>query len=116
MERFKEIAIEVSLFSRGDQHRFLDELFSHLPPQRRMELAERTMHLTMPRSRWMEIEDWMERRIAKKYDMTPNQLAGVCMNYMKIDHKMRPLMVKLARKVKDRVRKRNQKGGSLGGK
>jgi len=114
MDKLRNIAIELSLMPLNVQKSFIRELFSNISSNRKKMLFETAAYLTCPSSRWVEIGKWMEKRFIKDMRRTPYQVAMMCLNYTKMDTKMKPLFIKLARQAKDRVRKRiiddNKKG------
>lgn len=55
------------------------------------------------KSRWKRIETWMESIFSTHYDYTPYKVAMMCLNYFRINRKMKPFVIAQARKVKKRV-------------
>ncbi|NWF97440.1 MAG: hypothetical protein HXY52_00680 [Nitrospirae bacterium] len=106
MDKLRNIAIELSLMPLNVQKSFIKELFSNISDSRKKMLFETAAYLTCPSSRWVEIGKWMEKHFIKDMKRTPYQVAMMCLNYTKMDTKMKPLFIKLARQAKDRVRKR----------
>lgn len=67
--------------------------------------------LISPRSRWIEIEQWMECRFEKNIDWTPRKMALICKNYLNMNPRMFPFLIKTAQRVKQRIamRRRSRK-------
>ena len=108
------IAAEISVMSEKDQMEFLKIVIDYLPEESREKWMHKVMTLAQPQKRWLKVENWMESRFAKDFSLTPRKAASVALHYMKIDSRMAPLMIKIAQKVKNRVRMRNgRKSGNL---
>jgi len=108
----KTVAIEIALLSLNKQKKILREIFKHISSNRKKDLFETVAYLTYPSYKWESAIQWMETRFNKKMKRTPYQVAMMYMNYAKIDRKMKPVMIKLARRAKDRVRKRKLKSNT----
>jgi 16S rRNA G527 N7-methylase RsmG len=52
------------------------------------------------------LESWMESRLKKNMSLTPHRVAYECRYYKRVRREMTPYLIHLARKVKDRLRKR----------
>jgi len=52
------------------------------------------------------LESWMESRLKKNMSLTPRRLAYECRYYKRVRREMTPYLLHLARRVKDRMRKR----------
>src|SRR5208283_4077948 len=108
------IAAEISVMSEKDQMEFLKIVIGYLSDASREKWMHKVMTLAQPQKRWLKVENWMESRFAKDFSLTPRKAASVALHYMKIDSRMAPLMIKIAQKVKNRVRMRNgRKSGNL---
>ncbi len=66
------------------------------------------LFLTASPSPWPipSLEGYMERLFSRNMRRTPSSVAFQTMYYLKIDPRMKPLLIKVARRVKDRLRKR----------
>lgn len=64
--------------------------------------------------RWKKIEQWMERRYNMNMSMKPKKMAAMFMAYSKISHVMRPMILKLAQKVKARLLQRTLQSKTAG--
>lgn len=103
MDFLRKKAVGISNLSYREQMIFIEIVFEELDDKQKMNWKEKTYELIYPASRWVEIEQWMEKRFKKKMSRTPREVASMCMYYLKIKGKMKPLMIKLAQKVKARV-------------
>lgn len=104
--RNKSIQWLITAVTRLDmegQRLFLDGLMSGLDEKRRLQWFSWVSYLVYPRSRWQKIDEWMERRFKTNLDWTPRKMASVCRNYLRIDSRMFPLLIKIAQRVKSRV-------------
>lgn len=59
--------------------------------------------------RWHKVEEYMESLFTKDPARTPREVVNMVCIYKRVKRKMTPFLIKLARKVKDRVRKRNER-------
>ncbi len=85
---------------------FFQALFVGLSDEERILWFRRLSYYAYPKSRWMKIERWMERRYETNLDWTPRKMASVCLNYMRIDSRMFPFLIKTAQRVKNRIHMR----------
>ncbi len=99
----RKTSIGISASSNREQMAFLDTVFTNLDDLQKIKWLEKVSTLVYPKTRWIEIEQWMEKRFIKKISRTPVQVGYMCMNYLRINRKMKPLIIKLAQKVKARV-------------
>ncbi len=103
------IAAEISVMSEKNQMEFLKIVIDYLPEASREKWMHKVMTLAQPHQKWLKVEKWMEARFAKNFSLTPRKAASVALHYMKMDSRMAPLMIKIAQKVKNRVRMRNSR-------
>lgn len=64
----------------------------------------------MTSERWMKTEKQIEVWLRKNYGMRPTRIAAYLIAYHKIDPRMKPFLINLARKVKARYRMRKNRG------
>ncbi|KPK35865.1 MAG: hypothetical protein AMK70_04550 [Nitrospira bacterium SG8_35_1] len=95
-----------------EQMVYIDMVFENINDWLKMKWKDKTSELIYPASRWIEFEQWMEKRFVKNMSRTPREVASMCMYYLKIKGKMKPLMIKLAQKVKARVVMREKRKGN----
>jgi len=62
-----------------------------------------------PEKRWHKVRRWMEQRYEKNYDWTPRRMAATYLNYSRMDSRMMPLLIKIARQVKNMIRMRRKR-------
>lgn len=64
----------------------------------------------MTSGRWMKTEKQIEVWLRKNYRTMPTRIADYLIAYHKIDPRMKPFLINLARKVKARYRMRRHRG------
>ena len=62
---------------------------------------------------WEKADRWMEQRFEKNINQTPRKVASMYLNYSKMDSRMMPVLLKVARKVKVRVYMRKKRKGLI---
>ena len=90
----------------------LKEFFKGLPASKRKNVLINLSMLVFPNIRYETIKNWMEKKYRSEPDfvnLKPFIVARMCRNYMKIDSRMLPLLIKLARNSKRRVKRRIEK-------
>lgn len=80
----------------------------HLNEKQRLELLEYVFRLVYGQ-KYAKINKRLESIFVKDYSVKPVVAARIVSYYLRIPHSMLPLIVKLAQKAKDRVRKRLSK-------
>ena len=103
MDFLRKKAVGISTLSYREQMIIIEMVFEYINDKLKMKWKEKTSELIYPKTRWVEFEQWMEKRFIKNMSRTPREVASMCMHYLKIKGKMKPLMIKLAQKVKARV-------------
>ena len=103
MDFLRKKAAGISNLSYREQMIFIEMVFEKLDAKLKMKWKDKTSDLVIPATRWVEFEQWMEKRFIKNMSRTPREVASMSMYYLKIKGKMKPLMIKLAQKVKARV-------------
>lgn len=102
----KNSAVWLSMMPFSLQVEFFRVFFGNLEENDRIRLFDRIANFVYPKFRWIKIEEWMEKRFLKDMARTPRQVAGMFLMYSKMSTKMKPKMIVLAQKVKERLRKR----------
>lgn len=86
---------------------FFREMFLRLPPEKKQAVIDIVAGYQFEDGgRWLKIENWMTSCYTNHPHYTPSKVAGMCMKYWKMNYTMKPQLLKRARKIKDRVRKR----------
>jgi len=113
LQRIRNIAAELTLLSKMDMKYFIELFAKGLPPGRVEELVATLVgyHHHADGGRYLEIEKWMESHFLKHMDYTPIRMAYYAMNQLKINLKMKPKMIVIAQKIKQRVRRRYERQG-----
>lgn len=73
-------------------------------------MYHRACRYGMTSERWMKTEKQIEVWLRKNYGMRPTRIADYLIAYHKIDARMKPFLINLARKVKARYRMRRNRG------
>jgi hypothetical protein len=96
-------AKEISALPIQGQRQFVKALASHIGAQDEiiMELIETMLSKTQ---KYHDITRWMEKRFEKDMTLTPKRVAEECVYYRRVNSKMMPLLIKIAQKVKNRIR------------
>lgn len=105
--RLKHIAIEVALLTRSDLSYFFNEMLNALPSEKKDDVIEYVAGSQFKYGgKWTNIDKWMTSCFTKHYDYSPLKVARMGLKYWHIAPTMEPLLIKLAQKAKDRVRKK----------
>jgi hypothetical protein len=86
----------------------LKEFFKGSPASKRKNVLINLSMLAFPNMRYETIKNWMEKKYRSEPDFAnrkPFVMARMCRNYMKIDPRMLPLLIKIARNSKRRVKR-----------
>jgi hypothetical protein len=105
-ERAKQSAVWLSMMPESLKNEFFRVLFRNVEDEDKNRLFDRIANFVYPEFQWIKIENWMEKRFRKDMTRTPRQVAGMFLMYSKMNTKMAPKMIVLARKVKGRLRKK----------
>ncbi len=108
-KELRHLAIEISILSNSRQMKLLYHIFQNLEGVQKERWFRNTAEYAYPKTRWDQIDIWMERRFLKGPLKTPKQVATMCMHYMKMDRRMLPFMIKLSQKIKRRVQMRRKR-------
>jgi hypothetical protein len=111
LEFLRKKAAGISALSLREQMILIVMIFDNLNDKYKMKWYEKISGLVFPARRWLEIEQWMEKRFMKNISRTPWVVASMCMNCMKIKDTMKHKMIILAQKVKARVVMREKRKG-----
>ncbi len=105
------IARSIRDLDENSQRLFIETLFDGFDERRRLQWFRWISHLVYPESRWQRVERWMEGQFRRDMGRTPVRVARVCMNYFRVDRRMYPYLVRMARRVKNRVYMRVVRSG-----
>lgn len=86
-----------------ERKQVLVKVFRGLPERERKKLWEAVTFTVYDKARWAKIDSWMEKMFFRDYALTPYKVAMMALNYFRMDRRMKPLMITLARRVKMRV-------------
>ncbi len=73
-------------------------------------MYQRACQYGMTSERWMKTEKQIEVWLRKNYGTRPTRIADYLIAYHKIDPRMKPFLINLARKIKARYRMRRNRG------
>lgn len=86
-----------------ERKQVLVKVFRELPDRERKKLWEAVTFTVYDKARWSKIDGWMEKMFLRDYTLTPYKVAMMALRYFRMDRRMKPLMITLARRVKKRV-------------
>lgn len=89
--------------SLSERKQVLVKVFRELPDRERKKLWEAVTLTVYDKTRWVKIDSWMEKMFLREYTLTPYKVAMMALRYFRLDRRMKPLMIALARRVKMRV-------------
>lgn len=108
MERVGRIAKIVSRLDEIHQRHFIDTLFGCFSEEERIKRFEWVSHLVYPESKWLKINNWMEKVFTQDMKKQPKKVATMCRHFFEINPKMTPFLIKTAQRVKLRIRARRR--------
>ncbi len=89
--------------NRADRKKVIAGLFKELSDEERKQLYNVVTLYLIKHSRWIKIDNWMEKTFSRHFEWTPYKVAMMALNYFKLSPKMKPFMIKHAQRVKKRV-------------
>lgn len=107
-EEIRKLALTVATLGRPDKERFFRHLFEALPEGSREHYLEYCFKLVY-RTKWKKLNRYLDGLFNRDPDLTPKVAAQHLKYYAKIPEAMMPLLLKLARRAKDRVLKRKKR-------
>lgn len=102
-------AAEISVMPLKEQLLFMDKLFTYVSDSAKDKLLTKAATKMNPKLETQKIERWMETRFKKDHKQTPRSIASQAMNFMNISTRMAPVMIKIAQKVKSKLRMRRNR-------
>jgi hypothetical protein len=105
-ERFFILSDILTSLSERERHTLFKKVFSVLPIKERKKLSNLLTGLSLSNVRWSRINSWMEKTFESNFSLTPYKVAMMGLNYFRMNRKMKPFMIALARKVKARMKYR----------
>ena len=111
-EKLKHIAIAIAVMDTPDQKYFIKEVFNYIAPEKRQAFVDEVVvYQFEDKGYWLKIDEWMTIRFRKNPKMKPITAARTVRYYWKMHHGMIPQLLKRARKIKDRIRKQQERAG-----
>lgn len=94
--------------SVDDHHQklFIDGLLAGLSEARRLQWMQLVCEMTYPDLVWKDLEAWLEKKFGRDQRKTPREVASLCRRRFRMNPKTLPFLVRVAQKVKLRVRAR----------
>ena len=91
-----------------DRHQrlFIEDLLAELSESQRLQWMQLVCEMTYPDLVWDDLEALMEKNFEKDMKKTPSDVASLCQRHFEMSHKTLPFLVKVAQRVKLRVRTR----------
>ena len=103
-ERAGRLARYVIRLDEVHQRHFIATLFACFSEKERLKRFEWVSHLVYPKSKWLKIFNWMEKIFTQDMKKTPMVVAYMCCQVFAIDPNMIPFLIKIAQRVKQRIR------------
>lgn len=88
---------------------FLKTSFNGFSDKKRLQWLEWTCHTLYPETRWMKLDRWMEGMFRGDMNRCPSKVASMSINYLRMNSRMYPFLVKMAQKIKNRVLMRQRR-------
>lgn len=105
-KEIRELAYVIASLSLADKQVFLKEFFNSIDNEKEREKLIEYIFRCVYKNSWQKINNRMESYFVKDPTLKPVTVARMIRHYLKIKPALFPLLVKLAQKAKDRVRKR----------
>lgn len=105
-KKILQIIEEVKALDNSLQRDLLEALFAGFGRKDRLRWFNLICHFMYPKSKWQKIERWMEGQFRRDIVRTPRMVASMAVNYFRINSKMMPFLIKMAQRVKHRIRMR----------
>ena len=98
-----------------DRHQrlFIDGLLAGLSEARRLQWMQLVCEMTYPDLVWKDLEGWLEKKFGRDPRKTPREVASLCRRRFRMNPKTLPFLVRIAQKVKLRVRARMRRHPEL---
>lgn len=98
----------IAELDESSRQAFVEGLFGAFDEKKRFRLFQWVCHCAYPQTRWSKVERWMEGQFRRDMNKTPSRVASTGINYFRINAKMLPFFIKMAQRVKLRVRARRR--------
>ena len=102
----KRLTLSLSLLPARDITKIISDTLLSFPSEKRKKIIISLLPLVFPDVKLLRIKKSMEKMFMKNPDLKPIIAARMIRHYMKIDSKMLPLLLRLARNAKRRVRRK----------
>lgn len=86
------LAERLILLDESNQKLLAETFFTGLGEEELLNWLSWLGRFVSPRSRWIEIEQWMENRFETNFSCTPRKMALICKKYLKMDPRMFPFL------------------------
>lgn len=80
-------------------------------PKKKRKFHNKINEFIVKKTKWRKAERWMETYMTKHPDARPKQVAELYMSVARVDSIMKKAYIKLAQKIKDRLRQRKKRSG-----
>jgi len=102
---YKQIRL-IQTFSREEKRELIVSLLSRFSEEERELWFQWIRNDVHPELKWEKVEHWMERQFITNGELKPVRVASMAVAIFKINKSMRPFFIKMAQRVKKRVRMR----------
>jgi hypothetical protein len=105
--KIQKLVLPVKFLDEDGKMEFVLQFVSMLEEQKQNRVLDVLLDKALSaRYPYEGIAIWMEARFIKNMDLPPMEVARMCCHYFGFKRKMLPLLIKIAQRVKDRIRKR----------
>ena len=108
-EKVTELVQSVTEFDESLRRAFVEGLFKAFGEKERSSLVQWVCHCAYPKTKWIKVERWMEGQFRRDMNKTPSRVASTAVNYFRINSKMMPFLIKMAQRIKMRIRTRRRR-------
>lgn len=102
----------VQTFSSEEKSQFIRSLLSRLSEKEQERWFRWVRDFVHPEQKWLKVERWMEGQFASNKRLRPAKAARMAVYYFKINSCMGPFFIKMAQRIKKRVRARELRAGT----
>jgi len=96
----------IQSYSREEKHELVRSLLSRFSEEEQERWFRWVRDEVHPEQKWLKVERWMESQFMADKTIKPMKVARMAIHYFRANSNMGPFFVKMAQKVKKRVRMR----------
>ena len=107
----KRLTLSLTLLPARDITKIISDTLLSFPPEKRKKIIISLLPIVFPDVKLLRIKKSMEKLFMKNPDLKPIIAARMIRHYMKMDSKMLPFLLRLARNAKRRVKRKMTPSG-----